>query len=84
MREKMKKSLYILITAAVMLGGLRVSMTVRAQEIEQQAEVSRAAEETGVSVTTREDFMKALEQNARLTVKKLLSVRDTFYGYQRF
>ena len=57
MIKKIKQSICMLMTAAMLLGGIQVP--VKAQEVQQQAEVRG---ESGITVTSREAFMNALAQ----------------------
>lgn len=56
MRKKMKRWLYALMAAAVMLGGIQMPVAVKAQE-------SGKAARSGVTVTTQEQFMAALQNH---------------------
>lgn len=61
MRGKIKKYLGSLTILAVMLGGIQLPVSVKAQEIVEQAETDGLSE--GITVTTRQEFMDAIEQH---------------------
>ena len=68
MRKKMKKWMSALIAAAVMLGGIQMPVAVKAQE---SGQTSRS----GVTVSTPEQFMAALQQkNSPITVNGLITI----------
>ncbi len=68
MRKKMKRWLYALMAAAVMLGGIQMPAVVKAQE-------SGKAARSGVTVTTQEQFMAALQQKSSpITVNGLITI----------
>ncbi len=68
MRKKMKKWMSALIAAAVMLGGIQMPVAVKAQE---SGQTSRS----GITVSTPEQFMAALQQKkSPITVNNLITI----------
>ena len=85
MRTRIKKNLCILTAAAVILGGIRIHRPVAAKELNTpQQGVERLqsgsvpvplSEENGVTVSTREEFMDALQQRkSPITVSSLVTI----------
>ncbi len=85
MRTRIKKNLCILTAAAVILGGIRIHRPVAAKELNiPQQGVERLqsgsvpvplSEENGVTVSTREEFMDALQQRkSPITVSSLVTI----------
>lgn len=59
MRGKIRKHLSLLIISAIMLGGIQLPVSAVAQETAPQTEADGVS--GGVTVTTGEEFMNALE-----------------------
>lgn len=85
MRTRIKKNLCILTAAAVILGGIRIHRPVAAKELnipQQGVEILQSgsvpvplSEENGVTVSTREEFMDALQQRkSPITVSSLVTI----------
>ena len=82
MRRKLKKSLCILTTAAVISGGMQQPAFAQNMEVYQKNVVSehelgesRTTKENGVVVSSRDEFMDALQQNkSPITVSGLITI----------
>ena len=62
MKGKMKRSLCVIIAAAVLLGGMQIPALAEMQESGKQTETVGLSGEEGITVTTAQEFMSALSQ----------------------
>ncbi len=83
MKGRIRRVFCMLLAAAVMSGGLTQTVSAGSQETAGQEEcstqagASRVAEENGVTVTTREQFLQALKDHkSPITVDELISIAD--------
>ena len=65
MKRKIRRCVSVLAAAAVLISGIQAPVSVQAQVEEQQTGGSRdvrLSTDNGITVTTREEFMNALQQ----------------------